>query len=249
MRLALQVGTQLLFSPVRHPQSNGTVERFHQDYQLHVWQDPYLADLKAVQHQAAQFFDQYRHSEHHTVLKGETPAMRHQRTTVSRLPENFSVPTGKLPLYPGQVHFMRRVQPNGTVSVLKVDWTVPEPDPRHGVWVTLDLTPDQAALSLYDAAPDVPDRTCLVTYPFPLKEPVRSHPSAASAQQPLSKPIAEPPPDLPNCPSEISETPFVLWRWLPDHLPDPISRPPRRLIRATLIHTANFVRNVAETMF
>jgi hypothetical protein len=29
VRLALLVGTQLLFSPVGHPQSNGTVERFH----------------------------------------------------------------------------------------------------------------------------------------------------------------------------------------------------------------------------
>ena len=56
VRLALLVGTELLFSPVRHPQSNGTVERFHQDYEAHVFQDTYLADVQAVQAQANPFF-------------------------------------------------------------------------------------------------------------------------------------------------------------------------------------------------
>lgn len=37
VRLALQAGTELVFSPIRHPQSNGFVKRFHQDYNQHVW--------------------------------------------------------------------------------------------------------------------------------------------------------------------------------------------------------------------
>jgi transposase InsO family protein len=32
LRLGLYVGTELVFSPFRHPESNGYVERFHQDY-------------------------------------------------------------------------------------------------------------------------------------------------------------------------------------------------------------------------
>jgi transposase InsO family protein len=60
VRLALDVGTELVFSPVNHPESNGYVERFHQDYSRHVWQDTYLADLDAVQTQADRFFEQYR---------------------------------------------------------------------------------------------------------------------------------------------------------------------------------------------
>jgi len=32
LRLWLMVGTELVFSPLRHPESNGCVERFHQDY-------------------------------------------------------------------------------------------------------------------------------------------------------------------------------------------------------------------------
>ena len=37
LRLALSVGTQLVFSPIRHPESNGYIERFHQDYTKNVW--------------------------------------------------------------------------------------------------------------------------------------------------------------------------------------------------------------------
>jgi len=59
VRLALLVGTELLFSPYYHPASNGSVERFHQDYDQHVWQDTELADIPAVQQQAEDFFTQY----------------------------------------------------------------------------------------------------------------------------------------------------------------------------------------------
>jgi transposase InsO family protein len=48
VRLALEVGTELVFSPVNHPESNGFVERFHQDYNRHVWEDTYLANLDEV---------------------------------------------------------------------------------------------------------------------------------------------------------------------------------------------------------
>ena len=62
VRLALQVGTELLFSPVYHPKSNSHVERFHQDYNLHVWQDTYLRDLKQVRQQSKSFYRRYRQS-------------------------------------------------------------------------------------------------------------------------------------------------------------------------------------------
>ena len=48
VRLALWVGTELVFSPVRHPESNGTIERFHQDYDDHVWHHTSLQNLAEV---------------------------------------------------------------------------------------------------------------------------------------------------------------------------------------------------------
>lgn len=237
VRLALLVGTELLFSPVHHPQSNGSVERFHQDYQLHVWQDTYLADLQAVQLQADPFFDQYRHSEHHSALHEQTPALVHQQPLPPRLlAATFTLPEGKLPLYAGRLHFMRRVQPDGTISVLNVAWSVPKPDLQKGVWVTLDLTPQAATLSIYDTAPDAPIRNCLVVYPFPLKEPVLPRPKTWPIDDQLN-----PPAD----PLQTSATPLVLWRWLPSYLPQPA----QSLIQAALQRTVAFVQSVAETIY
>jgi len=175
VRLALIVGSELVFSPVRHPQSNAYVERFHQDYQKHVWEDTYLANPKAVQSQAEHFFDLYRHSSHHSALQGQTPDERHSQASLTPLLPSFTRPPGKLPLYAGRVHFIRRVDPDGTVSILNVKWPLPNPDFTAGVWATLEINPQGATLSIYDQAPDVAARKRLAVYPFPLSEPVLEH--------------------------------------------------------------------------
>ena len=247
VRLALLVGTELLFSPVRHPQSNGTVERFHQDYEAHVLQDTYLADVEAVQAQADPFFELYRHSEHHCALREQTPTQVHQQPTAPRLLEaNFSPPEGKLPLYAGRLHFMRRVQPNGTVSVLNVDWPLPDPQSEKGVWVTLELSPETATLAIYDAAPDRPTRTCLATYPFPLQEPVLARPLTLTAQTNLDPP-SDPSPTPDDDLAETSPCSLTFWQWLPPFRPN--SQPSQPFIQAALFRTAAFVQSIAETMY
>jgi hypothetical protein len=178
VRLALQVGTELVFTPHYHPQSNGTVERFHQEYQRHVWQDTYLADCQTVQQQAEQFFALYRQSTHHAALAGQSPQTLHQRTPPARLPVTLPPPQRKRPLYAGRIHFMRRVQAAGTVSVLNVAWALPPVDPLQGVWVTIELAPSAATLAIYSDSPQVAARTCLAAYPFPLSEPVLARPTS-----------------------------------------------------------------------
>lgn len=247
VRLALLVGTELIFSPVRHPQSNGTVERFHQDYEAHVFQDTYLADVQAVQAQADHFFDLYRLSEHHSALNEQTPALVHQQPTAPRLLEaSFSPPEDKLPLYTGRLHFMRRVQANGSVSVLNVDWPLPDPEAHQTVWVTLELSPEAATLGIYDAAPDSQSRSCLTTYPFPLKEPVLARPqtlTAAGDLEPPSDPIFS----SADEPTEASGGSLTFWQWLPPYRPKP--KLSQRFIQAALFRTAAFVQSIAETMY
>lgn len=182
VRLALRVGTELVFSPVRHPQSNGFVERFHQEYQRHVWKDTYLSDLPAVQQQANRFFHLYRQSRHHAALAGQTPTERHQHPAPRRLSSTFTRPKGKIPLYTGRIHFIRCVNPDGTVSVLNARWPVSKSDDGQGVWVTLEIQPQNATLFIFDQPPDVPSRKQLASHPFPLSEPVHTHPDSQKGQ-------------------------------------------------------------------
>lgn len=178
VRLALSVGTELVFSPVYHPQSNGYVERFHQDYDLHVWDKTQLEDLADVQRHSQAFYHAYRYSHHHSALNGQCPAQMHAQCTRHTLPANFKRSKGKLALTEGQVHFICKVTAQRTISILNLKWAVPKADPGQGVWATLKLSTTEATLRIFDAAPDAQRRVCLAEHPFPLTEPVQPLPSA-----------------------------------------------------------------------
>lgn len=172
LRLALLVGTQLIFSPIRHPESNGTIERFHQDYSKNVWEKIELPDFQAVQKYSPAFFEAYRHSQHHSALQGRCPADLHPAQALCQLPTEFCLPA-RLALTVGQVHFIRRVNQDSKVTILNIDWDIPLAKPDQGVWATLCFTTDGAMLRIYDTAPDAKERVCLAEHIFSLKEDVQ----------------------------------------------------------------------------
>lgn len=171
LRLGLYVGTEIVFSPLRHPESNGTVERFHQDYLEHVWRPCVFTALEQVAPQSQRFMDAYRQRHDHTALAGRSPAECHFQSQPRLLAADFQLPA-RLPLTEGRVHFMRLVSPHRTVSLLNLDWQVPRAQPQQGVWVTLSFTRRGATVRVFDAAPDAQHRSCLARYPFPVREPI-----------------------------------------------------------------------------
>lgn len=175
VRLALEAGTELVFSPPYHPQSNGFVERFHQEYDRHVWQDTHLDGLETVNRYSELFFKQYVTSGHHSKLAGQTPQEIHHRIAPGTIVQTLKSQKKKRPLVSGKIHFIRHVHQNQTVRILNVDWAVDAPA-NTGVWATLSLHSDGATLAIYDAAPDCKQRNCLARHPFPLKEKVFAHP-------------------------------------------------------------------------
>lgn len=183
VRLALAVGTELVFSPFYHPQSNGTVERFHQDYGDNTWAKTPFTALDMIRQFSKRFFQNYRHSHHHSALKGRSPAQLHLAQPFRKLEPNFEIPD-PLPLTTGRVHFIRRVDANRQIRVLNVAWYVPQAEPNQGVWATLELSPKQARLLIYATAPDAPVRKRLAIHPFPLKEKVLAPNSTARKQEP-----------------------------------------------------------------
>ena len=183
VRLALAVGVQPVFTPFYHPESNGTVERFHQDYTAFVWKKVHLENLAAVRQRSALFFPNYRRSRHHSVLHGHSPLEMHTATPTRTLPPDFALPD-KLPITAGQVHFIRAVDQNRQVLILNQTWSAGLARPDQGVWVTLFLSQRGATLRIYDAAPDAPKRRCLAHHPFPLKEPVVPLPAPFSSPSP-----------------------------------------------------------------
>jgi transposase InsO family protein len=170
-RLMLLVGTELLYSPFYHPESNAYVERFHQDYSKNVWEKVQLHHLTHVQQTSARFFGRYRISRHHSELHGQSPASLHFATQPYVLPTDFVLPK-PLPITEGKIHFMRAVSKNQTIPVFNVNWSAGLAQPDQGVWATLFITTHGARLCIYDQAPDARKRYCFANHPFPLSESV-----------------------------------------------------------------------------
>jgi transposase InsO family protein len=230
LRLALAVGTELVFSPVYHPQSNGYVERFHQDYDQHVWETTYLRNRQQVQDKADKFFQAYRHSQHHSALNDLSPHRCHQQVSARKLSPDFVLPEGKIPLVEGRVHFIRRVETDGTVRVLNVNWTVPQSYENQSVWVTLEFKQSGATLHIYNAAPDITQRKRLAAYLFPLDETV------------LPKPVEI---------DDILETSDhnQIQTSVGDQTDGPTSKNPGLLLVALITQTARLASRVLHTMY
>ncbi|NOH02163.1 MAG: transposase [Chloroflexi bacterium] len=170
-RLMLLVGTELIYSPYYHPESNAFVERFHRDYSQNVWNKVQMQNLPHVQQTSARFFGRYRLSRHHSALDGQSPAALHFASPPRFLPTNFVLPK-RLPITEGKIHFMRAVSKDQTIPVFNVNWSAGWARPNQGVWATLFITLRGARLCIYDRAPDETKRRCFANHPFPLSEPV-----------------------------------------------------------------------------
>jgi transposase InsO family protein len=170
LRLGLYVGTEIVYSPVRHPESNGSVERFHQDYTEHVWRSCTYTALEQIAPQSQRFMNAYRLRHDHTALAGRSPQDCHLQPPPRLLAADFQLPD-RLPLTEGRVHFMRRVSPDRRLSLLNLGWDVPEAEPSQGVWATLSFNRRSATLRVFDTAPDAQHRICLARFPFPIHEP------------------------------------------------------------------------------
>ena len=178
VRLALTVGTKLVFSPVYHPESNGYVERFHQDYDRHVWQDTYLAHLPAIQSEADRFFANYRQSRHHAALAERTPHEVHHITAPRPLPATFQAPT-KRPAADGRGRVRRSARWHDHRVECQLAGAARRSAQRCVGHTRTDS--DRCHVGHLDAAPDVAERTCLVRHPFPLQKAVQPRQVALAA--------------------------------------------------------------------
>ena len=83
----------------------------------------------------------------HPRLGGQTPAQHRRGLRLQRLPANFVVPTGRLPLAAGRVTFIRRVSVAGTVTLLSQSFRVGK---RHkGLYLRLVLDTGRGTLTAY----------------------------------------------------------------------------------------------------
>jgi len=138
VRLCLYVGIELIFLPVAEPECNGEVEELNGLWAHSFWERQRFASFARVRRASPRFVQWYMTDHAPPVLAGLTPTQaqrtepkrRLTATQIAHLPD-------PLPITAGRIHFIRKVKPDGTISVLNETWKVSKRLAGKYVWATI----------------------------------------------------------------------------------------------------------------
>jgi transposase InsO family protein len=146
IRLCLHFGVGPVFIPAGEPQFNGAVENFNGWFQPRLFDRRYARPCD-LRRELARLQEAVNTHHVHPRLGGRTPAQHRRGLRLRKLPASFVVPTKRQPLAAGQVTFIRRVSPAGTVSVLSQSYRVGK---RHrGLYLRLVVDTGRGRLTAY----------------------------------------------------------------------------------------------------
>jgi putative transposase len=172
IRLALYLGIEVIFIPPGEPKRNSTVERVNGLWARSFWGRNHFTSRSDLLRKSKKFPAWYE-TYAPPSLKGMTirqaaglqKAPRLLRRQIAQIPQ-------ELPLTAGRVHFIRRVDGQGEISVLKERWKVSKSLAGHYVWATIDL--GTAELLIYHRRSLRGQARLIKQYVYELDEEVQS---------------------------------------------------------------------------
>lgn len=139
VRLCLYFGLELIFLPVAEPECNGEIEAFNG-----LWGGPafwarhHFASVGHVARASPAFVQWYLTDATPPALDGLTPQQAQRQEPKRRLTTSqIAHLPAPLPITAGRIHFIRKVKPDGTISVLNETWKVGQRLAGKYVWVTI----------------------------------------------------------------------------------------------------------------
>jgi hypothetical protein len=147
VRLALYLGIELLFIPPGEAKRNHVVERVHGTWAESFWNKHHFTSLRDLARKSPQFLDWYQDYAPQ-ALGGLTvkQAARPRQGKKLGCRQRAQIPE-EVPLTAGRVHFIRKVDAQGEITILKEPWKVSKSLVGHYVWATLDTGKDALAIS------------------------------------------------------------------------------------------------------
>ena len=171
VRLCLYVGIEPIFIPVGEPKRNSIVERVNGLWSAGFWRRHHLRSFAEVEAASPAFVRWYMQEYQPPSLHGLTPAAAHQRLPGARLSAaQVRALPGHLPITAGRVHFLRRVNAAGEISLLNERWPVGKRWAQRYVWATI-ITHRHELRVYYRASEQGPARL-LGQWTYALDEPV-----------------------------------------------------------------------------
>jgi Homeodomain-like domain len=170
VRLALYLGIEPLFIPPAEPERNHVVERVHGTWAASFWNKNHFASSRALERKSPQFLLWYK-TYAPPALGGLTVK---QAATQLRCPKllrrQLAQIPDELPLTAGRLHFLRKVDAQGNITILKEHWRASKTLIGHYIWATLDIR--KAALFLYHRRSERARPRLIKHYVYEIKEKV-----------------------------------------------------------------------------
>jgi putative transposase len=138
VRLCLYLGIELIFLPIAEPECNGEVEELNGLWGHTFWERRRFASFGRVCRASPAFVHWYMTDYVPPVLVEATPQQAQRREPQHRLTatQRKCLPN-PLPITAGRLHFIRKVKPDGTITLLNETWKVSQRLAGHYIWATL----------------------------------------------------------------------------------------------------------------
>ena len=149
IRLCLYLGVEVIFLPVAEPERNGEVERLNGLWGgAAFWERRRFRSVNHVQHASPAFIRWLEQEYEPPTLNGLTPRQAHRQQPRPKLNcRQWRAVPESLPITAGRVHFIRRVEADGTICVLNEVWRVGKRLAGQYVWAT--ITTHRRRLEIY----------------------------------------------------------------------------------------------------
>jgi len=173
VRLCLFCGIEPLFTPFYEAKRNHQIESFHSVWDASFWSRQEFRDRAHVQTEVP-WFERWYHTVYRPpALENKTPAQMRRGVPIVRLTPELCrlIPPGRIPISAGRIHFMRKVETTGEISLLNETWLVGSKWIGEYVCATIN-TADQV-LTIWHKRNAESDWRLLKTRQFRLKETVQ----------------------------------------------------------------------------
>jgi len=172
IRLALYLGIEVIFIPPGEPKRNHLVERANGIWVQSFWEKNHFTSRNDLLRKSPKFLAWYE-TYAPPALEGLTvkqasrrqPLIKLLRRQIAQIPQ-------ELPLTAGRVHFIRRVDAQGEINILKEQWKVSKTLSGKYVWATIDLS--QKELLIYHRPSLRAQPRLIKHYEYEINESVRS---------------------------------------------------------------------------
>ncbi len=171
IRFCLNFGVQLIFIPYNEPWRNGHIESLNGRFQKYVWASNRFKDLSGLRKESKKF--ENNHNEYQTYRIDNFRKTKDRSFTTTYLPKGFSFDVQeKLPITTGLVHFIRRVDEDGEITLLNESFKIDKKYSFEYVWAVINTR--EQSLSFFHKENKDSAKELIEKKTYEIREPIKN---------------------------------------------------------------------------